>query len=110
MALRIDFSTKPTPIIPESISSQRPSRDFSKTLSETSKHRELADFLIRLDNISNNLVKSLSLKDVQEFLGTVKSFLRSTFGQSSKMQEETFWDMQGHIKSWQSNQSKSGFG
>ena len=98
MALRIDSSTQPRPFIPESISTERPSQNFSKALSETSKHRELADFLVRLDNISNKLVKSQSLKDVQEFLGTVKSFLRSTFGQSSKMQEETFWDMHGRHK------------
>lgn len=100
MALRIDIPSQTRPYTKELLSSERISNDFNKTLSEiqTTKHRELADFLARLDTLGSKLVQSMSVKDLNEFRVTIKSFLRSTFGQSSKMQEESFWDAHGRHK------------
>jgi Uncharacterized protein conserved in bacteria len=101
MSLRID-STHQT----ESFSREAPSPsehnnlEFNKFLSGTQRlqQRELNDFLKRLNTQGEKLATSLSLRDVDDFKTMVKLFLRSTFGQSRSMQENTSWDFSGRPK------------
>ena len=98
--MRIDALSQSSSSIQQNSTTTERSANFSKTLTDiqTGNNRELKDFLTRLDTISSKLVNSLSIKDLEEFRNTVKSFLRSTFGQSSKIQEESFWDTYGRPK------------
>lgn len=101
MSLRIE-STRQT----ESFSREAPSisghndLEFNKILSGTQKlqQRDLNDFLNRLNIQGERLAKSLSLRDLDDFKAMVKLFLRSTFGQSRSLQENTFWDFSGRPK------------
>lgn len=74
--------------------------DFGGILSKTQKIQrlELQTFLDRLDSQGKKLAHSLSIRDLKDFRDMVKSFLRSTFGQSRQMQEDTSWDFQGRPK------------
>lgn len=74
--------------------------DFNEVLSQTQKIKkiELQSFLSRLETQGKKLANSLSIRDLRDFRNMVKSFLRSTFGQSRKMQEESSWDFQGRPK------------
>jgi len=101
MALRIDAPHPPNNAsILDSQSSLEKSSDFSGVLSQTQKIKriELQTFLDRLGTQGKKLAESLSLRDLKDFRDMVKSFLRSTFGQSRKMQEESSWDSQGRPK------------
>lgn len=74
--------------------------DFRQALAKTQRmqEQELAQFLAKLSDQGQKLSKSLSLSDLADFRSLVKSFLRSTFGQSRQLQEETFWDYGGRPK------------
>ena len=74
--------------------------DFSGALSQIQKIQriELQTFLGRLEVQGKKLSETLTLGDLKDFREMVKSFLRSTFGQSRKMQEESSWDSQGRPK------------
>ena len=100
MSLRIDI---PLQTLSPNLDSQSPlerNSDFSGVLSQTQKIQriELQAFLDRLNSQGKQLAQSLSLSDLKDFRDMVKSFLRSTFGQSRKMQEESSWDSQGRPK------------
>ncbi|MCO5385628.1 YaaR family protein [Desulfosporosinus sp.] len=84
----------------DSQSSVERNSDFSGILSQTQKIQsvELQTFLERLGVQGKKLAQSLSIGDLKDFREMVKSFLRSTFGQSRKMQEDTSWDFQGRPK------------
>jgi len=100
MSLRIN--TPPQTLAPshDSQSSLERNSDFSGVLSQTQKIQriELQAFLDRLETQGKKLAHSLSIRDLKDFRDMVKSFLRSTFGQSRKMQEDTSWDYQGRPK------------
>ncbi|MGI6119607.1 MAG: YaaR family protein [Desulfosporosinus sp.] len=74
--------------------------DFSVILSQTQaiQRIELQSFLKRLETQGKKLSVTLSLRDLIDFRDMVKSFLRSTFGQSRQIQNETSWDSQGRPK------------
>ncbi|MDO0821834.1 YaaR family protein [Desulfosporosinus nitroreducens] len=84
----------------DSQSSVERNSDFSGILTQTQKIQsvELQTFLERLGVQGKKLAQSLSIGDLKDFRDMVKSFLRSTFGQSRKMQEDTSWDYQGRPK------------
>ncbi|MCO1601344.1 YaaR family protein [Desulfosporosinus nitroreducens] len=84
----------------DSQSSLERNSDFSGILTQTQKIQsvELQTFLERLGVQGKKLAQSLSIGDLKDFRDMVKSFLRSTFGQSRKMQEDTSWDYQGRPK------------
>ncbi|EHQ91643.1 YaaR family protein [Desulfosporosinus youngiae] len=100
MSLRIN--TPPQTLSPSHDSQNTPehSGDFSGVLSQTQKIQrlELQTFLNKLETQGKKLAHSLSIRDLKDFRDMVKSFLRSTFGQSRKMQEDTSWDYQGRPK------------
>lgn len=100
MSLRIDTPHQTLPPNLDSQSSMDRSIDFSGVLSQTQKiqGKELQTFFDRLEIQGKKLANSLSLRDLKDFRDMVKSFLRSTFGQSRKMQEESSWDSQGRPK------------
>lgn len=101
MPLRIDGTHQA-----ESLTREAPSLansngiEFNKTLSGAQKiqRQELTEFFQRLDIQGNKLTTSLSLRDLADFKSMVKSFLRSTFGQSRSIQENSFWDYSGRPK------------
>ncbi len=100
MSIRIDAPHQiPTPNL-DSQSSQERNGEFSGILSRTQKIQrvELQSFLERLKTQGTKLSETLSLRDLKDFRDMVKSFLRSTFGQSRKMQDESSWDSQGRPK------------
>ena len=100
MSIRIDAPHQiPTPNL-DSQSSQERSGEFSGILSQTQKIQriELQSFLDRLKTQGTKLSETLSLRDLKDFRDIVKAFLRSTFGQSRKMQDESSWDSQGRPK------------
>ncbi|MCB8814174.1 YaaR family protein [Desulfosporosinus shakirovi] len=84
----------------DSQSSLERNSDFNSILSKTQKIQsvELQSFLERLGVQGKKLAQSLSIGDLKDFRDMVKSFLRSSFGQSRKMQEDTSWDYQGRPK------------
>lgn len=73
---------------------------FGSTLDRvlTLQQQEFDSFLLRLDSLGQKLADSLSLTDLADFKRMVRDFLRSTLGQSRKMQEESFWDQRGQHK------------
>ena len=100
MSLRINSPHQTlTPNLDSQNSLERNS-DFSGILSKTQKLQsvELQNFLDRLEAKGQKLAQSPSIVDLRDFRDMVKSFLRSTFGQSRKMQEESSWDSQGRPK------------
>ena len=97
MSIRIESQHQtPAPNL-ESSSSPDRSSDFSGVLSQIQKVKriELQSFLNLLETQGKKLAQSLSIRDLKEFRDMVKTFLRSTFGQSRKMQEESSWDSHG---------------
>lgn len=101
MSLRVTNSeqTKSLTIVPQSLTEKRET-NFNNILSHTRQleSKELQLFLNKLENQGKKLTESLSLQDLVEFKKMVKSFLKSTLGQSRNMQEETFWDYRGQPK------------
>ncbi|HWQ89703.1 MAG TPA: YaaR family protein [Desulfitobacteriaceae bacterium] len=101
MALRIDGTS-----LTESVAREVPATtgqngpEFSKTLvkAQILQQGGLEDFLGRLNAQGEKLSKSLSLQDLTDFKAMIKLFLRSTFGQSRTIQENTFWDHSGRPK------------
>lgn len=100
MSIRIDAPHQPNASSLDSQSSLEKSSDFSGVLSQTQKikRQELQSFLDRLETQGKKLSQSLSIRDLKDFRDMVKSFLRSTLGQSRKMQEDSSWDSQGRPK------------
>ncbi len=100
MSIRIDSPHQiPAPNLDSQNSPDR-SSEFSGILSKTQKIQriELQSFLKRLSAQGTKLSETLSLRDLKDFRDMVKSFLRSTFGQSRKMQEESSYDSHGRPK------------
>ncbi len=101
MSLRVNNSeqTKSLSIAPQSTTEKREA-NFNNILSHTRQleSKELQLFLNKLEGQGKKLAESLSLQDLVEFKKMVKSFLKSTLGQSRNMQEETFWDYRGQPK------------
>lgn len=100
MPLRINGSQQTESLTRSSASAQRGEFDFSHMLTDTQKlqTKELQEFMSRLESKGKQLAKSFSLRDFSDFKSLVKSFLRSTFGQSRQVSEESFWDFQGRPK------------
>ncbi|MFZ3101848.1 MAG: YaaR family protein [Desulfitobacteriaceae bacterium] len=101
MPLRIDGTHQAESLTREASSPVYPNGiEFNKTLSGAQKiqRQELVEFLNRLEIQGNKLTTSLSLRDLADFKAMVKSFLRSTFGQSRSLQENSFWDYSGRPK------------
>ena len=100
MSIRIDAPHQPNAPSIDSQSSLERTSDFSGVLSQTQKikRQELESFLSRLETQGKKLAQSLSIGDLKDFRDMVKAFLRSTFGQSRKMQEDSSWDSQGRPK------------
>jgi len=100
MSLRIDTPHQTvSPNLDSQYSLER-NNDFSGVLSQTQKIQriELQAFLDRLGTQGKKLSQTLSLRDLKDFRDMVKTFLRSTFGQSRKIQEDSSWDSQGRPK------------
>lgn len=74
--------------------------EFSNILSHSRElqNQELKLFLSRLEKQGNKLSESLSLQDLTEFKNMIQLFLKSTFGKSRHMQEETILDYSGQPK------------
>lgn len=74
--------------------------EFNNILAQTRKIQgeELNTFLAKLDKQGQKLAESLSLQDLVEFKKMLKTFLKSTFGQSRNMHEESLWDFRGQPK------------
>lgn len=100
MPLRINGAQQTESLTRSSASSQREELDFNRVLTKTQKlqTKELQEFMSRLENKGKQLAESFSLRDLSDFKAMVKSFLRSTFGQSRRVSEESFWDFQGRPK------------
>jgi uncharacterized protein YaaR (DUF327 family) len=101
MALKIAGTHLPESIAREvSVANEQNGPEFSKALAKIQilQQGELEDFLCRLNTQGEKLAKSLSLQDLSDFKAMIKLFLRSTFGQSRTMQENTFWDYSGRPK------------
>jgi len=100
MSLRINSSHQTLAPNLDSQSSLERNDDFIGVLSQTQKIQriELQAFLSRLETQGKKLAHSFSIGDLKDFRDMIKSFLRSTFGQSRKMQEDTSWDYQGRPK------------
>ena len=100
MSIRIDTSHQTSAPGPDSQNSLDRTSDFSGVLSQTQKIKriELQTFLSRLETQGTKLAQSLSIRDLRDFRDMVKSFLRSTFGQSRTLQEDSSWDAQGRPK------------
>jgi uncharacterized protein len=100
MPIRIESPLQPTSPTPDSPSSLERTNEFSGVLALTQKIQgvELQTFLNRLETQGQKLTQSLSIRDLKTFRDMVKTFLRSTFGQSRKMQEDSSWDFQGRPK------------
>lgn len=100
MSIRIDTPHQTNTPSLDSQNSPDKSTDFSGVLSQTQKikRQELQSFLSRLEAQGKKLAHTLSIRDLKDFRDMVKSFLRSTFGQSRHMQEDSLWDYQGRPK------------
>lgn len=100
MPLRINGAQQTESLARSSTASQRGELDFNQVLASTQKvqTKELQEFMTRLEKKGKQLAESFSLRDLSDFKAMVKSFLRSTFGQSRRVSEESFWDFQGRPK------------
>ncbi|MGC7870251.1 YaaR family protein [Desulfosporosinus sp. SYSU MS00001] len=100
MSIRIETPAQTSSPTIDSQSSSERTIDFKGVLSQTQniQKTELQTFLERLETQGKKLSQSLSIRDLKDFRDMVKSFLRSTFGQSRKMQEESSWDFHGRPK------------
>lgn len=100
MPIRINGAHQAESLTRSNSSSQKGELDFNHILTQTRKlqSQELQDFLTRLEKKGQQLAESFSLRDLSDFKDMVKSFLRSTFGQSRRVSEESFWDFRGRPK------------
>lgn len=100
MPLRIDGTSQSENITRTSTASSRGDMDFTQALGQAQhlQRKELQDFLKTFDLKGKALAQSFSLGDLADFKTMVKSFLRSTFGQSRQLTEETVWDFRGRPK------------
>ncbi|KLU65890.1 hypothetical protein DEAC_c19260 [Desulfosporosinus acididurans] len=100
MAIRIETPAQASSSTIDSQNSSERTVDFKGVLTQTQniQKTELQAFLERLETQGKKLAQSLSIRDLKDFRDMVKSFLRSTFGQSRKMQEESSWDFHGRPK------------
>jgi len=100
MPLRINGAQQTESLNRSANPSQRGELDFNRVLANTQKlqTKDLQDFMSRLENKGKQLAESFSLRDLSDFKDMVKSFLRSTFGQSRRVSEESFWDFRGRPK------------
>lgn len=100
MPIRINGAQQTESLTRSNPSAQRGELDFNQVLTQARKlqSQELQDFLTRLEKKGQQLAESFSLRDLSDFKDMVKSFLRSTFGQSRRVSEESFWDFQGRPK------------
>lgn len=101
MSLRIDPNMKAKSATLESTyNAEKSDSDFGQALIRIEKlqHQKLQDFLTKLSTQGKKLADSLSLRDLADFRDMVKSFLRSTFGQSRQLQENSVWDYSGRPK------------
>ncbi len=100
MPIRINGAQQPESLARSNSTQQRGGVDFNQVLDQTRKlqSQELQEFLNRLEKKGQQLAESFSLRDLADFKDMVKSFLRSTFGQSRRFSEEAFWDFQGRPK------------
>ncbi|AET70322.1 hypothetical protein Desor_4921 [Desulfosporosinus orientis DSM 765] len=100
MSIRINSPHQPLNANLDTQNAIEHNSDFGSVFSQTQKIQsaELHTFLERLGMQGKKLAYSMSIGDLKDFRNMVKSFLRSTFGQSRKMQEDTSWDYQGRPK------------
>lgn len=100
MALRIDGTAPSENVTRSQFSSSRGELDFTQALDHARhlQRQELQDFLNRFDEKGKTLAQSFSLGDLADFKEMIRSFLRSTFGQSRRLTEETVWDFRGRPK------------
>ncbi len=101
MSFRINNTGESMPLGMDMASTvEKKGTEFSTILSQTRglERQELQLFLGRLEAQGKKLSESLSLHDLLEFKNMVKRFLKSTFGKSRNMQEETVWDYRGQPK------------
>jgi len=101
MSIRIDPSRQTKNIELESLTSAtRSEADFGKVLKHTQElqRAELENFLQKLQEQGENLVRNRTLRNVKEFQEMVRAFLRSTLGQSRTVSEEQTWDFRGRPK------------
>lgn len=100
MPLRIDGMQQSETISRSSSPSPRGELDFTQAFDHAQhlQRKELQDFLQRFDEKAKNLSQSLSIGDLADFKEMVRSFLRSTFGQSRRLTEESYWDFRGKPK------------
>lgn len=100
MPLRIDGMQQSDNISRSSSPSSRGEVDFSQAFDQAQhlQKKELQDFLKRFDDKVKTLSQSFSIADLADFKEMVRSFLRSTFGQSRRLTEESFWDFRGRPK------------
>ncbi|NMA68962.1 MAG: YaaR family protein [Desulfitobacterium sp.] len=100
MSIRINGTQQTESLARSNSTPQRGGVDFNQVLEQTKRlqSQELQDFLARLEKKGQQLAESFSLRDLADFKDMVKSFLRSTFGQSRRFSEEAFWDFQGRPK------------
>lgn len=100
MPLRIDGTAQTESITRSSSAPARGELDFSQALDQAHhlQQKELQDFLKKFDDKGKALAQSFSLGDLADFKSMIKSFLRSTFGQSRRLSEETCWDFRGRPK------------
>lgn len=103
MSLRINNAKSGSPLNRESevqSISAKNKTNFKSMLTHTQNayDKELSSFITQIDLKGKKLAESLSLKDLLEFKNMVKSFLKSTLGQSRSMQEESLWDFRGQPK------------
>jgi uncharacterized protein YaaR (DUF327 family) len=100
MSLRINAQNQISTTNLHSQNSLDRNSGFGAIFSQAQKiqRMELLSFLNRLEALGKKLSETLSLRDLYDFRDMVKSFLRSTFGQSRKIQDEPTWDLQGRPK------------
>ncbi len=100
MGLRINSSSQSDNLLRPSNTGTKSDIEFGQTFTQTQKlqTKELQDFLKRLEAKGQQLAQTLSLRELKDFKDMVKSFLKSTFGQSRKIQEESLWDFRGRPK------------
>ncbi len=101
MAFRIDPNQRLSPgTLDTQNSVEKSTLGFGPALDQVQRlqKKEFQDFLAHLDILGQKLAHSLSLADLAEFKTRVKGFLRSTLGQSRRLQEETHWDFRGRPK------------
>lgn len=100
MPIRVNGSTNIEGLTKSPTTAQHGDTDFGKILTQTQtlKSKELETFLTKLDTKGSKLAETLSLKELQEFKDMVRLFIRSTFGKSRKVSEDSYWDFRGRPK------------